>query len=287
MRVSVVIPTYDRASLVQRALRSVLAQTVPPHEIIVVDDGSSDGTSEILHQEFSEIAEASGGKGFRVETQENRGVSAARNSGISVATGDWIALLDSDDEWLPTKLERQLAALAEAPTHRVVHCDEVWIRRGRRVNPRLKHRKAGGWIFEQCLPLCVISPSAVLLEAALLNELGGFDEALPACEDYDLWLRLCAREPVLFVDEALVVKHGGHEDQLSRRIWGLDRFRIEALDKALHDPELSADQRAAVHTELLRKLEIFIGGADKRGRTDVVEVYGRRLAALEARGNVA
>lgn len=273
MRVSVVIPTHDRASLVERAVDSVLSQTVPAHEIIVVDDGSNDGTGERLRERFPEVV---------VETQPNRGVSAARNRGVAKASGEWIALLDSDDEWLPTKLERQLAALAQAPEHRVVHCDEIWIRRGRRVNPRHKHRKTGGWIFAQCLPLCVISPSAVLLEADLLRAVGGFDETLPACEDYDLWLRLCAQEPVLFVNEPLVVKHGGHEDQLSRRVWGLDRFRIAALDKARHDPALSPAQLNAVRAELRRKLEIFIRGAAKRGRAAAAESYGQQLAALEA-----
>ncbi len=278
MRVSVVIPTHDRASQVERAVESVLKQTTPAHEIIVIDDGSTDDTVERLRERFPEVT---------LVTQSNKGVSAARNHGISRATGEWIGFLDSDDEWLPNKLERQLAGLAEAPDHLAVHCDELWIRRGRRVNPRHKHRKVGGWIFEHCLPRCAISPSAVLLESGLLRQLGGFDEALPACEDYDLWLRLCARQPVLFVDEPLVVKHGGHADQLSRRIWGLDRFRIEALDKALRDPILSRAQRAAVRAELRRKLEIFIGGADKRGRAGVVESYGKRLAALEAGGAAA
>jgi len=278
MRVSVVIPTYDRARLVERAVGSVLEQTRSAHEVIVVDDGSTDGTFERLREAFPEV---------RLVRQINLGVSAARNAGIALATGTWIALLDSDDEWLPTKLERQLEALAAAREYRVVHCDEIWIRRGRRVNPRHKHRKAGGWIFEHCLPLCAISPSAVLIEKALLSDLGGFDESLPACEDYDLWLRLCAREPVLFVDQPLVVKHGGHEDQLSRSIWGLDRFRIEALGKALLDPAVSSDQRQAVRAELRRKLEIFISGAERRGRFDAVREYRQRLEILEAEGALA
>lgn len=272
MKVSVVIPTFDRAERVERAACSALAQTVPPFEVVIVDDGSTDGTAQRLAQRLPAV---------RVLRQANAGVSAARNRGVESARGDWIALLDSDDEWLPDKLERQIAALARAPEFRVAHCDEIWIRNGKRVNPRHKHRKTGGWIFERCLPLCVISPSAVLLEKGLLAELGGFDETLPACEDYDLWLRLCARQPVLFVDEPLVVKHGGHPDQLSRSVWGLDRFRIQALEKALRDPVLSAGQRAAVRHQLERKLAIVIGGAEKRGRDAVAREYGRRLAALE------
>jgi glycosyltransferase involved in cell wall biosynthesis len=279
MRVSVVIPTYQRAALVERAVRSVLAQTVAAHEIVVVDDGSTDGTAERLREAFPHGACPQ----VRLEVQGQRGVSAARNRGIGRAAGDWIALLDSDDEWLPTKLERQIAAWEAAPEHRAVHCDEIWIRHGARVNPRRRYRKAGGRVFELCLPLAMISPSTVLLEAELLRSLGGFDEDLPACEDYDLWLRLSAREPVLYVDEPLVVRHGGRADQLSRRTWGLDRFRIEALEKALRDPVLSTGQRTQVREELRRRLAIVGAGARKRGRTEMADGFARRLAALDSR----
>ena len=171
MQVSVVIPTHNRKRLVPRALESVLAQTRPAEEIIVVDDGSTDGTASAVASRFA---------GVRCLRQERRGVSAARNRGVASATGHWIAFLDSDDEWLPHKLERQLAALEASPGHRICHSDEVWIRRGQRVNQGRRHAKGGGRIFRRCLPLCVISPSAVLVERQLLAELGGFDEALPA-----------------------------------------------------------------------------------------------------------
>jgi len=255
MSVSAVIPTFDRSAVLVRAVESVLAQTLPVDEVIVVDDGSSDETRAVIAERFPDV---------RLESIAHAGVSAARNRGIALATGDWIAFLDSDDEWLPRRLERQMEALDEAPGHRIVHCEEVWIRNGRRVNARRHHRKSGGRIFERCLPLCVISPSAVLLERTLIEAHGGFDESLPACEDYDLWLRLCAEEPVLFVEEPLIVKYGGHADQLSRTTWGLDRFRIEALEKALANPALDAAQREAVLAELERKLEIFVAGARKR-----------------------
>ncbi|NNL68162.1 MAG: glycosyltransferase [Myxococcales bacterium] len=273
VRVSVVIPTFERAELVARAVDSVRSQSTPVDEILVVDDGSTDGTAGRLAALYP---------GMRVERQAHRGVSAARNRGVELARGDWVAFLDSDDEWLPAKMERQLAALAAAPQYRWVHCHEVWVRRGRRVNPRRRHTKSGGEIFESCLPLCVVSPSAVLIERRWLVEQGGFDEALPACEDYDLWLRLAAREPILYIDEPLLVKHGGREDQLSRRIWGLDRFRIRALEKALGDPVLSAAQRAAVAAELARKAAIFGAGARKRGRTAEARDYeARGLQALD------
>lgn len=267
--VSVVIPTFDRARVLPRALESVMAQSRPPTEVVVVDDGSTDGTAELVADRFPTT---------RLIRQANRGVSAARNRGIEAAAGEWIALLDSDDEWRPEKLEKQLDALQAQPELRICHTGEIWIRRGRRVNPRQIHAKHGGWIFRQCLPLCAMSPSSIVIHRSVFEEVGLFDEQLPACEDYDLWLRICHRYPVLLVDEPLVVKHGGHDDQLSTRIWGLDRFRIRALEKLIGEADLTtADQTAAIE-ELIRKIEIYLGGAVRRGRLEVVAEYERRLA---------
>ncbi len=251
-----------------RALESVMAQTCPPAEVVVVDDGSTDGTAELVEERFP---------GFCVLRQENLGVSAARNRGIEASKGEWIALLDSDDEWQPEKLDRQLAALREFPELRICHTEEIWIRKGRRVNPRRIHAKHGGWIFERCLPLCVMSPSSIVIHRSVFDDVGLFDEALPACEDYDLWLRICSRYPVLYVDEPLVVKYGGHEDQLSSRIRGLDRYRIRALEKLLKDDHLSATDRLASVAMLCRKMEIYIAGAKKRGRLQEVADYETRL----------
>ena len=262
--ISVVIPTYNRAELVLRALRSVLAQTRPAEQVIVVDDGSTDDTGPLVRIQFGSVDYLA---------QENRGVSAARNRGIEVATGEWIALLDSDDEWLPEKLERQMACLEQEPDYRLCHTDEIWVRRGRRVNPRRKHAKQGGWIFRDCLPLCAISPSSVLIHRSLFEEVGRFDETLPACEDYDLWLRVCSRWPVLFVPERLVVKHGGHEDQLSSRVWGLDRYRIQALEKVLGSAALGTEDRQAAIDMLVDKIDIYAAGARKRGRVDEADEY--------------
>lgn len=270
--VSVVIPTFNRASVVTRALESVFLQTRPPDEILVVDDGSNDDTTERVRAAFP---------GVRLIKQENRGVSAARNAGIRAATGTWIALLDSDDEWLAEKLERQLQAVTTETvnvTETVLcHTDEIWIRRGRRVNPMKKHRKHGGHIFEHCLPLCVISPSSVLLHRRLFDTVGWFDEDLPACEDYDYWLRVTARFPVLFLDEPLIVKHGGHDDQLSRRYWGMDRFRISALEKILASATLGDSDRAAAASMLAHKVAIYAAGAKKRGKLAEARAYEQRL----------
>ncbi|MDO6459089.1 glycosyltransferase [Granulosicoccaceae sp. 1_MG-2023] len=256
MKVSVILPTHNRAHTLARALDSVLAQTRPADEIIVVDDGSDDDTAAVL----------AAYDGIQLIRQPNRGVSAARNTGIRAAAGDWIALLDSDDAWLPDKLALQEQAISAAPQARLCHGNETWLRLGEPLKQLKKHRKRGGDIFTDCLPLCVISPSAVMLRRDLLDETGLFDENLPACEDYDLWLRICAREPVLYVDTPLLIKHGGHEDQLSRRYWGMDRFRIQALYNLLTTQPLSPSQYAAAAAMLCRKARIFAKGARKHGR---------------------
>ena len=260
--ISVVIPTYNRRPMLGRAVESTLNQTAPPCEILVVDDGSTDDTHAYLERHFPEI---------RVIRQIHRGVSSARNRGVEAAKGAWVAFLDSDDEWRPHKLERQTESMRAHPDLRICHCDEIWVRRGVRVNPKFKHAKAGGLIFSRCLPRCVISPSAVVVEKSLLIETGLFDEDLPACEDYDLWLRICSRYPVLFVQQPLVVKYGGHADQLSRTLWGLDRFRIRALEKLLDSQILTDSQRRETVATLIDKLEIFLKGAEKRGRSSEVE----------------
>ena len=188
MSVSVVVPTFNRCTLLERALTSVRQQTVSAEEVIVVDDGSRDGTREMVEARFPDV---------RLLSQSNQGVSAARNTGIREATGNWIALLDSDDEWLPEKLERQLDALEAEPQYDLCHCDEIWMRSGVRVNQGLRHEKRGGYIYQHCLPLCAISPSAAVLRRTVFDQVGMFDDALPACEDYDYWLRFCSKRPVL------------------------------------------------------------------------------------------
>ncbi len=257
MNISVIIPTYNRSHLLARAIRSVLNQTLPPQEIIVVDDGSSDNTAEILDGQFPQCIYLQ---------QSNLGVSAARNRGIEEATGDWLAFLDSDDEWLPGKLEAQRDLLQQLPHIKICHTEEIWIRNGRRVNQMNKHAKGGGHIFQNCLPLCVISPSSVIIHRSLFEEVGLFDEQLPACEDYDLWLRICANHPVAFVKQPQIKKYGGHADQLSQHHWGMDRFRIQALEKVISSGKLNIEDRTAAIQTLVNKTEILAQGAKKRGK---------------------
>jgi len=263
MQISVVIPTHNRWPVVARAIESVIEQTRAADEILVVDDGSTDKTCSNLQNRYGSL--------ITILTQANHGVSCARNSAINQAQGNWIALLDSDDEWLPQKLERQTSAAADSDNAVLVHSDEIWIRNGVRVNAAKKHKKRGGFIYEHCLPLCCISPSAALINKHVLLELGGFDESLPACEDYDLWLRLCAKYPVIYVDEPLLNKYGGHQDQLSTKYWGMDRFRLIALEKILGSGDLDTCQRQLTIDTLLRKAHVMRKGAIKHDNACMID----------------
>jgi glycosyltransferase involved in cell wall biosynthesis len=261
--VSVIIPTYNRGWILGEAIDSVLAQEYSDYELIVVDDGSTDDTQEILDLYGQDIV---------VFRQPNQGVSAARNLGIAESRAELVAFLDSDDLWLPQKLTRQVAFFQSNPVALICQTEETWVRNGVRVNPKKRHQKLAGMIFEPSLALCLVSPSAVMIRKTLFDTVGLFDESLPACEDYDLWLRVSCRYPVFLIDEPLVIKRGGHQDQLSKAA-GLDKYRIRALTKMVKTGQLSKPQtRAAVQT-LKEKCAIFANGCRKRGREDEAQYY--------------
>ena len=263
--VSVIIPTFNRADKVVRAISSVLAQTFSDYEIIVVDDGSGDPTALSL-QQF--------GKKIKLITHsENKGVSASRNTGIRTAKSNLIALLDSDDHWLPEKLKVQVEFFKENPDAVACQTGEIWVRNNRRVNPRKKHIKPSGNIFESSLKLCLVSPSAIMLRRSLLDKVGLFDEGFPVCEDYDLWLRISCRYPVYLINQNLIIKEGGHKDQLSSSLKGMDRFRIKSMIKLLEEQSLNENQKRAVLKELKEKCRIYGEGCLKRGKEEEGNYY--------------
>jgi len=263
--VSVIISTFNRAQKVERAITSVLNQGSKDFEIIVVDDGSTDNTGQALAKYMSSIR--------YIRHPVNRGVSAARNTGINSSVAPWIAFLDSDDYWLDEKLYAQMEFIDRTPGIVACQTQEIWIRRGVRVNPKERHRKPSGNIFRQSLKLCVVSPSAVILKRSLFEEVGLFDETLPAVEDYDLWLRISCRYPIYLIDKELVVKEGGHEDQLSRRFTSMDRFRIKAIVKLIKSGVLSSDQGRAAIDELSIKCRIYGNGCIRRGKMEEACYY--------------
>lgn len=255
--IDIIIPVYNREGWLAQSLSSVVAQTYPHWELFIVDDGSTDGTQQICAQWAA--------RDPRIQwvSQARSGVSAARNRGVAMGQAPWVAFLDSDDQWKPEKLKRQVQQILESPDLRFFHCDEIWIRNGVRVNPHKKHKKSGGQLFLKSLPLCCISPSAALIHRGLFEELGGFREDFTVCEDYDLWLKVTERDEVGFLDEALVVKQGGHSDQLSRQMHSMDHYRCWSLMNTLERGRITEEQRQAVIKILLKKLSVLMGGARK------------------------
>lgn len=261
--VSVIIPTYNRWPMIGEAVKSVVDQSCPDFEIIVIDDGSTDRTVEWLER---------GDGRLKVHSQPRSGVAAARNAGVARARGKYIAFLDSDDLWRTEKLAEQVAFMERTPAADICQTDEIWIRNGIRVNPRLRHRKASGDVFHRSLDLCLISPSAVMMTRELFFRAGRFDEEFPVCEDYDLWLRITVGGPVFLIAAPMVIKRGGHADQLSRSCWGMDRYRVMAIVKLLRSGIAGQKRRWAIDA-LTRKIAILAAGARKRGKEQDARAY--------------
>ena len=268
MQISVIIPTYNRKNLITRAIKSVINQSLKPFEIIIVDDGSTDGTYEFINQFFPEI---------RVIRQLNNGVSSARNLGLKNAKGNWIAFLDSDDEWFSKKLELQKKAIDHSDKYLISHTNEIWIRNGVRVNQMKKHQKYGGSIFEKSLDICRISPSSVLINRKIFEDIGKFDETLKICEDYDFWLRISSKYPVLFLDELLIKKYGGHKDQLSKNTIGIEQYRIQSLEKILKNIKLNKSQFNSAISMILKKLNIYKKGLVKRKKSEEIDIVQKKI----------
>ena len=257
--VSIILPTYNRAELLGRALDSVLAQTYGDWECRIIDDGSTDHTDEVLA--------AYDDPRITCLRQENQGVSGARNTGIAHCRGGVIALLDSDDEWLPNKLATQLAYMAEHG-YEISQTEEIWYRGGKRVNQPARYAKPEGWFFEASLEMCLISPSCTMFTRRAWEVMGPFDTNMPSCEDFDMWLRACLHFPVGLVREPLTLKHGGRADQLSVCVPCADLHRIRALVKILQSRKLDERQQELALDSLRRKVEIYMQGCEKRGKSE-------------------
>ena len=249
--VSVVIPVYNRKAFVNRAIQSVVNQSNPPKEIIVIDDGS-DSPIQYDHSLVRLI-----------RNDVNQGVSSSRNLGISYATSDWIAFLDSDDVWAINHLDVLVSYVKHHSLCRWVQSDEHWIRNGKPVNKKAYHKKPLGWAFERSLERCLVSPSAVMIHRSLFNWLGFFNLSFTACEDYDLWLRFLRYFPVGFANAVTMTKFAGHDGQLSMVTPVLDRFRVQSLI-SLYNDESNNALRAMISKVLQHKLMVLIQGAKKR-----------------------
>ncbi len=273
MKTCVIIPTYNRADLVIKAVLSVIEQKQKPDEIIVVDDGSTDNTEEVLGRFKGQM---------RYIRQLNQGVSAARNTGIRHSHSEWICFLDSDDLWKPAKLAEQKKALESQPDFKICYTNEIWIKNGRYLNQGKKHTKYGGWIYEKCLPLCIISPSSVMLHRTVLRYTGLFDESMRACEDYDLWLRVTNLFPVLYIPDKLITKNAGDWPQLSKQ-HSLDKLRIRALYKMLKHGKLSRSKQMATIQMLKQKCNIYRTGCLHHSKTKDIEWIDTIIEKVEGK----
>lgn len=261
---SVIIPTFNRKDFLKIAIESVLEQTCRDFELIIVDDGSTDGTETMLdNYEDQKI---------KYLLQENKGVSSARNRGLNESKGRFIAFLDSDDKWVAEKLETTIKYIDKFPDINIFHSEETWYKNKKLHNQKNKHKKPDGFVYFKALPLCCISISTAVIIRDVLDDIGVFDETLPACEDYDFWLRATQKYDVKLIPEYLTIKDGGRPDQLSSQP-GLDKYRIQALEKMLNSKELSVDQYEHTRLELQKKCKIYAKGAEKRGKLKEAEFY--------------
>jgi glycosyltransferase involved in cell wall biosynthesis len=309
-RISAIIPTYNRARLLQEAVDSVLAQRYRDFELIVVDDGSTDDTPALLEELLSgagrrgrpggvgsrapgvgaaDLRRAPGRPPIRVVRQRHTGFpGAVRNRGVAESTGELLAFLDADDLWEPEKLERQVARFDEVRardgTPVLCHTRERWLRNGAEVSQKGQRHAREGWVFPDALVKCIIGPSTTMLRRSVFEELGGFREDVEIGEDYELWLRLTARYPVSYIEEPLTVKRAGHGDQLSGKYPQIESFRIRVLEDLVtagtfaDTPEYDSLARA----ELARKCRIYARGARKRGREAEAQDYEARAVRAVA-----
>ncbi|MCJ7579315.1 MAG: glycosyltransferase family 2 protein [Candidatus Aminicenantes bacterium] len=268
--ISIIIPSYNRAEFLKEAIQSVLDQDYLKSdsdsrrfELLVIDDGSTDQTKAAVESFSSPLL-------YRY--QDHKGVSAARNLGIKLSKGDYVAFLDSDDLWKTDKITIQMSLMKSLPQTKICYTEETWIRNSVFVNPRKKHQKYSGWIFEKVLPLCLLSLSSALFHRSIFEKIGIFDEDFPACEDYDFGLRVALRYPIHLITKPLIVKRGGHSDQLSHQFWGMDQFRVRALEKVFQ-MDLSPQQKGQVRRELIKKCKILAVGFEKRNKMSEAEYY--------------
>ena len=266
--ISVIIPTYNRSKFLNRSIRSVLNQTFQPAEIIVVDNGSTDDTRDMISTSFSNI---------RYLYYNKKGVSAARNEGIKISKSNWVSFLDSDDEWMKDKLLLQKEYILKNPNVNFLHTNEIWFKNGKHLNQKNIHRKYGGYIFENCLKLCCISPSSTLIKKKLFDKTGFFDESFQVCEDYELWLRISSKIKIHFLEDKLTIKHGGHDGQLSQKYWGMDRFRIMAIEKNILNNWFNEEQKRDAIKDLISKIKIILIGAQNRNNQKIFNEYQKKL----------
>ncbi len=268
IKISVIIPSFNREKYLGRAIKSVLSQSVKVDEIILVNNRSSDNTQLLIKNKFPFV---------RIYNEDRAGVSFARNAGIKKAKNNWIAFLDSDDEWKNLKIEKQIKKIVSyKERYKIIHTNEIWIRDGKHLNQNKRHEKKEGYLFKDSLNICKISPSSVLMHKSLFHDYGMFNGDLKVCEDYELWLRITSKVLVGLINEPLIIKYGGHDGQLSKKYWGIDRFRVKALENLILNHGLNTDQEYWATKTLIEKINILLIGAKKRKNYELIKRLNKK-----------
>ncbi|MBJ57316.1 MAG: glycosyl transferase [Rickettsiales bacterium] len=268
IKISVVIPSFNREKYLERAIKSILNQSVKVDEIILVDNGSSDNTKLLIKNKYPFV---------KIYNEDRAGVSFARNTGINKAKNNWIAFLDSDDEWKRLKIEKQVKKIfTSKDRYKIIHTNEIWMRDGKHLNQKKRHEKKEGYLFRDSLNICKISPSSVLMHKSLFHDCGMFNGDLKVCEDYELWLRITSKVLVGLINEPLIIKYGGHDGQLSKKYWGIDRFRVKALENLILNYGLNSDQEYWATKTLIEKINILLCGAKKRKNYELIKRLNKK-----------
>lgn len=242
--VSVIIATHNRAALVKEAIESVLAQSVPVHEVIVVDDGSTDATCETLR---------SFGDRIRAISQRNQGASAARNTAMRMATGSWLAFLDDDDVWLKDKIAKQTEIVQRDPALGLVYCSDYAVDHQLRVMyQRPANSENRGDVFEKLLVNNFIFTSCVMARRDAVEEAGFMDLSLRFAQDWDLWLKIAKKYRVDFAAEPVVYYRHSPTGCLTKDIPAVDRMKEmqDILDRASESRPISAGSRRDAYYRL-------------------------------------
>jgi glycosyltransferase involved in cell wall biosynthesis len=245
-QVSVVIPTYNRRQLIEKAIESVLAQTYSDWEIVVIDNGSTDGTDKHLLAKYGNTLRL-----IRLDT--NVGIPKGRNVGIREARGGYVALLDSDDYWKPNKLSRQMRCFEEDPSYGMVATQCSSVTPDGSTRERNRPGKSG-WVLVDLFKANFIRTSSAVIKKEVLDSIGLFDEELAECEEYDLWLRVASKWPIGFINEPLTVyldnPEGVSVDRLRGRL-----FRQKVLEKGYLHEQIPA----SIYTKRLARNCFVIG----------------------------
>ncbi|MBN2483939.1 MAG: glycosyltransferase family 2 protein [Candidatus Omnitrophica bacterium] len=285
---SILIPTHNRGDFLKIAIGSILAQTFTDFELIIIDDGSTDHTREIVESLIKPPKTYDARRTtlddfpvIRYFYQENHGPAVARNRGIEQARGDYIVFLDSDDRFRANKLDVSARFIRNHRGYKIFHSEEIWYRNGMLLAHKKHHHKPDGYVFEKALALCCISLSTACIHRDVFDGIGIFDETLPVCEDYDFWLRVTAAYPVKLIRQPLTIKEGGYPDQQSKRYPALDVYRMYAIEKLIKSGTLDEEKLKMAIEEYTRKCHIYLKGAAKRGRHDEIRMYEEKLNTLK------